>query len=169
MLFFCLFVLIDQSGYCYFCSVMRSFCVLRDGQGIFFYTYIYIYILGWVGGFLTLYSVAVKQCTLRQAWAAKRLFCLLWQTLKIGSLSLTSHLGCKLNSFLDLNTHMHAHTHAHTHIHTHRQVKRNEFCWRQTWLEETILFCLFFLERSRPTVRVRPSHTWQRYLFQSPL
>lgn len=44
-----LFVLIDQSGYCYFCSVMRSFSVLRGGQGIFFYTYIYIYILGWVG------------------------------------------------------------------------------------------------------------------------
>lgn len=41
--FFCLFVLIDQSGYCYFCSVMRSFCVLRDGQGIFFLIYIYIY------------------------------------------------------------------------------------------------------------------------------
>lgn len=38
-----LFVLIDQSGYCYFCSVMRSFSVLRGGQGIFFYTYIYIY------------------------------------------------------------------------------------------------------------------------------
>lgn len=73
----CLFVLIDQSGYCYFCSVMRSFCVLRDGQGIFFKIHIYIYILGWVGGFLTLYSVAVKQCTLRWAWAAKRLFCLL--------------------------------------------------------------------------------------------
>lgn len=46
----------------------------------FFLIYIYIYILGWVGGFLTLYSVAVKQCTLRWAWAAKRLFCLLWQT-----------------------------------------------------------------------------------------
>lgn len=81
MLFFvCLFVLIDQSGYCYFCSVMRSFCVLRDGRGIFFYTYIYIHIYifwgGW-GGFLTLYSVAVKQCTLSQARAAKRLFCLL--------------------------------------------------------------------------------------------
>lgn len=75
MLFVCLFVLIDQSGYCYFCSVMRSFCVLRDGQGIFFN--IHIYILGWVGGFLTLYSVAVKQGALRWAWAAKRLFCLL--------------------------------------------------------------------------------------------
>lgn len=74
--FVCSFVLIDQSGYCYFCSVMRSFCVLRDGQGIFF-KYTYIYILGWVGGFVTLYSVAVKQCTLRRAWAAKRLFCLL--------------------------------------------------------------------------------------------
>lgn len=41
--FVCLFVLIDQSGYCYFCSVMRSFCVLRDGQGIFFKIHIYIY------------------------------------------------------------------------------------------------------------------------------
>lgn len=47
MLFFCLFVLIDQSGYCYFCSVMRSFCVLRDGQGIFFNIHIYIF---WGGG-----------------------------------------------------------------------------------------------------------------------
>lgn len=74
MLFF-LFVLIDQSGYCYFCSVMRSFCVLRDGQGIFF-IHIYIFWGGW-GGFLTLYSVAVKQCTLSQARTAKRLFCLL--------------------------------------------------------------------------------------------
>lgn len=71
-----LFVLIDQSGYCYFCSVMRSFSVLRGGQGIFFYTYIYIY-SGVGGGFLTLYSVAVKQCTLSQARAAKQLFCLL--------------------------------------------------------------------------------------------
>lgn len=41
--FVCLFVLIDQSGYCYFCSVMRSFCVLRDGQGIFFNIHIYIF------------------------------------------------------------------------------------------------------------------------------
>ena len=45
--FVCLFVLIDQSGYCYFCSVMRSFCVLRDGQGIFFNIHIYIF---WGGG-----------------------------------------------------------------------------------------------------------------------
>lgn len=45
MLFVCLFVLIDQSGYCYFCSVMRSFCVLRDGQGIVFN--IRIYMPGW--------------------------------------------------------------------------------------------------------------------------
>lgn len=72
-----LFVLIDQSGYCYFCSVMRSFSVLRGGQGIFF-LYIHIYIFwGGGGGFLTLYSVAVKQCTLSQARAAKQLFCLL--------------------------------------------------------------------------------------------
>jgi hypothetical protein len=41
------------------------------------YIYKYIYIQGWVGGFLTLYSVAVKHCTLRWAWAAKQLFCLL--------------------------------------------------------------------------------------------
>lgn len=72
-----LFVLIDQSGYCYFCSVMRSFSVLRGGQGIFFFIHTYIYILGLGGGFLTLYSVAVKQCTLSQARAAKQLFCLL--------------------------------------------------------------------------------------------
>ena len=41
------FFLIDQSGYCYFCSVMRSFYVLRDGRGFFF---LYIYIYSGVGG-----------------------------------------------------------------------------------------------------------------------
>lgn len=71
----------------------------------FFLIYIYIYSGGWVGGFLTLYSVAVKQDTLRWAWAAKRLFCLLWQTSAYTGSPLPpppprSHLGCKLNSFL---------------------------------------------------------------------
>lgn len=52
MLFF--FFLIDQSGYCYFCSVMRSFCVLTwRGNFVFIYmrinTYINIY-YGWALG-----------------------------------------------------------------------------------------------------------------------
>lgn len=73
------FFLIDQSGYCYFCSVMRSFCVLT-WRGNFFlyiyaYKYIYKYIL-WVGarksGILSsLEDCCIAECPYRAAMTAK--------------------------------------------------------------------------------------------------
>lgn len=46
--FFCL-VLIDQSGYCYYCSVVRSYCVLRDGKVFFVFVFIRAYIYSGAG------------------------------------------------------------------------------------------------------------------------
>lgn len=132
--FVCLFVLIDQSGYCYFCSVMRSFCVLRDGQGIFL---IYIYIYPGVGGriFNTL------QCSCEAVHPETGLGCKATVlptvtnfNLNTASLSRTPHLGCKLNSFLVFITTNRVRTSEH-----------NQFSWRQTWLKTNGLIFLLLL------------------------
>lgn len=57
-------------------------CTERWTGFFLIHTYIYIFWGGW-GGFLTLDSIAVKQCTLGGVRATKRLFCLLWFFKKI--------------------------------------------------------------------------------------
>lgn len=70
------------------------------GRGFFFNIHIYIYIQGWVGGFLTLYSVAVKHPETGLGCKAIILPTVTNFNLHRFPLSLFSHLGCKLNSFL---------------------------------------------------------------------
>lgn len=124
MLFFCLFVLIDQSGYCYFCSVMRSFCVLRDGQGIFFNIHIYIF---WGGGRVS----NTLQCSCEAVHPEMNLGCKAAVLPTVTNFNLTqvplSNLPPGVQAELISG------------FHDNRRVrtsKQNKFSQRQTWLKK---------------------------------
>lgn len=104
--------------------------------GDFFNIHIYIFWGGWED-FLTLYSVAVKQCTLRWAWAAKRLFCLLWQT--------STYTGFPFSNFPP-GVQAELISGFHNTKHIGRTSEHNQFSWRQTWLKTNFsyLFKDFF-------------------------
>lgn len=110
---------------------MRSFCVLRDGQGIFFLIYIYIY--SGVGGRIC----NTLQCSCEAVHPEMGPGCKATVLPTVTNFnfhrfspSLTPYLGCKLNSFLVFTT---------THI--VRTSKHHIFPWRQTWLLHTVLPC----------------------------
>lgn len=90
-----------------------------------------------MGGFLTLYSVAVKQCTLRWAWAAKRLFCLLWQT--------STYTGSPFSNFPPgVQAELISGFHNNNKKKIVRTSEHKKFSWRQTWLKMNCLIFNFF-------------------------
>lgn len=165
-LFICLFVLIDQSGYCYFCSVMRSFCVLRDGQGIFFniHIYIYTYIYSGVGG--RIFNPLQCSCEAvlpEMGLAAKRLFCLLWQTSAYTGPPphpLLPHLGRKLNSFLVFRLRKQGGKGS--------TAKPPRGRLGRTALSSFSCCWWFFLKVLNPQWKGSLSHIWQRHFLKCP-